>query len=186
MLNQNPFYGKWLLLSVIFHLILGRMAFLYFPSPIHHPVNLSMIEVSLKPQEMASSGPIGMGHQVANRNHHLSERRGTLTTEPNQGVSTSNNGSGKSRLATLQTGNPAPLYPRQSRKNGEQGTVILAVTVSADGAPVHIHIVQSSGYVALDSAAKIAVMKWKFEAATLGGIPVEGIINIPIQFLLSD
>ncbi|HRE87047.1 MAG TPA: TonB family protein, partial [Accumulibacter sp.] len=42
--------------------------------------------------------------------------------------------------------NPHPLYPAASRRLGEEGRVVLRVTVSAEGLPVSVEIKQASGF----------------------------------------
>ena len=53
--------------------------------------------------------------------------------------------------------NPQPEYPERSRENGEEGTVMLRVGVSAAGRASEVTVAASSGYPRLDRAAKAAV-----------------------------
>jgi len=48
---------------------------------------------------------------------------------------------------------PNIKYPTESRAAGEEGTVILRITVNASGKPIAVSIVTSSGYARLDRAA---------------------------------
>ncbi len=82
--------------------------------------------------------------------------------------------------------NPAPRYPYLSRANGEEGKVILQVVVDRYGLASEITIVQSSGYRRLDKAARKAVKKWKFHPALKGGIEVQGVVQVPISFVLRN
>ena len=82
--------------------------------------------------------------------------------------------------------NPAPRYPYLSRANGEEGKVILQVVVDKYGLASEITIVQSSGYRRLDKAATKAVKKWKFQPALNGGFNVQGVVQIPISFVLRN
>jgi protein TonB len=82
--------------------------------------------------------------------------------------------------------NPAPRYPEASRKNGEEGLVLLTVEVSASGRPMSVTLAQSSGHERLDRAALEAVRRWAFEPARLGPLPVDSTVQVPVRFRLSD
>lgn len=77
-------------------------------------------------------------------------------------------------------------YPRDSAKRKEEGTVMLRVLVGPDGTPQEIDIERSSGFVALDRAAKAAVMKWRFEPGTRNGQPIAAYGLVPISFKLTE
>ncbi|WP_252217111.1 energy transducer TonB, partial [Clostridium sp. CMCC3677] len=55
-----------------------------------------------------------------------------------------------------------PSYPLESRRLHEEGTVVLAVLLSAEGQVAGISIAQSSGSDRLDQAALAAVRKWRW------------------------
>lgn len=80
--------------------------------------------------------------------------------------------------------NPSPVYPPASRRLGEEGRVVLRVTVSAEGLPASVEITQSSGYRRLDEAARAAVERWRFVPARRGALAVESSVLIPLQFAL--
>lgn len=80
--------------------------------------------------------------------------------------------------------NPAPDYPRLSKKLREQGTVRLRVEVSASGLAASVAVSQSSGYPRLDEAAVAAVKRWKFIAAKQGNQPVAAQVIVPLVFAL--
>ena len=82
--------------------------------------------------------------------------------------------------------NRDPAYPDAARRRGEQGRVMLRVNVSADGRPVSVTPLQSSGFPRLDDAAVAAVRQWRFEPAERNGKPVEGAADVPILFRLED
>lgn len=58
------------------------------------------------------------------------------------------------------TGNSIPSYPYFSRRRGEEGIVVIFVTISTQGRCSDAEIVSSSGYSRLDNAA----LKWAKEA----------------------
>ena len=80
--------------------------------------------------------------------------------------------------------NPPPGYPRISRRNGEQGTVIVRVFISTQGAPDKAEVRTSSGFVRLDQAALEAVQRWRFVPGRRNGTPEAMWFNIPVRFIL--
>lgn len=56
-----------------------------------------------------------------------------------------------------------PVYPRRSITLGEQGDVLLAVTLNNQGQPVDAKVLQSSRFERLDQAALLAARKWRFK-----------------------
>lgn len=82
--------------------------------------------------------------------------------------------------------NPEPEYPLIARRRGQQGTVLLNLTVSASGRPTEISLKRSSGYQLLDQAALKAVRNWEFEPARIGDVSVESKIEVPVCFKLTN
>ncbi|TVP83752.1 MAG: energy transducer TonB [Thioalkalivibrio sp.] len=80
--------------------------------------------------------------------------------------------------------NPPPEYPRISQRRREQGTVVLWVSVAADGSPVNWRVERSSGHERLDDAALEAVSGWRFEPARRGNRPVAASVLVPMEFRL--
>lgn len=82
--------------------------------------------------------------------------------------------------------NPAPPYPPLSRRMGEEGKVILRVSVSASGTADSVDIKTSSGSTRLDDAAVNTVKRWKFIAAKRGDTPLQSWVLVPIIFKLEQ
>lgn len=80
--------------------------------------------------------------------------------------------------------NPAPDYPRQARRLGEQGTVLLRVLVSVEGHAASVHLAKSCGSARLDKAAQEAVQQWRFVPAQQGSVKREAQVIVPIVFEL--
>ena len=80
--------------------------------------------------------------------------------------------------------NPPPGYPRISRRNGEQGTVIVRVFISTQGPPEKAEVRTSSGFARLDQAALEAVQRWRFVPGRRSGTPEAMWFNIPVRFVL--
>ena len=81
--------------------------------------------------------------------------------------------------------NPAPTYPAAAQRRGLQGRVMLKIHVLASGQPDDVKVAQSSGYDILDEAAIKAVTGWVFDPAKRGTKPIDGWVNVPINFKLS-
>jgi protein TonB len=80
----------------------------------------------------------------------------------------------------LDTGRPA--YPEISRRRGQEGTVLLELSVDANGRVAEVRIVESSGFSALDTAAAEALRDWRFRPAQRGGVPIAASIIHPVHF----
>jgi protein TonB len=79
-----------------------------------------------------------------------------------------------------------PTYPPVSRRNGEEGVVRLKVLVDEKGRPKDVQVAQSSGFPRLDEAAKQAVSRWKFVAATNGSSAIQAWTQVAVNFKLTN
>lgn len=79
-----------------------------------------------------------------------------------------------------------PHYPADAIRNKQQGTVILDVSVSADGKPRSVQA-EPAAQVAdsLVKAARDTAMQWHYHPATRHGVPVEGHARVPVKFSLT-
>lgn len=76
-----------------------------------------------------------------------------------------------------------PPYPPEARRLGQQGTVMLRLTISASGEVTAADVVQSSGYPELDQTAAAWVMAhWKYKPAIQGGVAVESTSTAAVKF----
>jgi len=82
--------------------------------------------------------------------------------------------------------NPAPEYPRMSKRAGEQGRVVLNVLVSSNGKPETVVLEKTSGFDRLDGAAIDAVKKWRFNPAKKGNQAISATVLVPIKFDLES
>jgi len=80
--------------------------------------------------------------------------------------------------------NPAPVYPRMSRRMGEQGTVMVRVLINADGRAEQAEIRTSSGYARLDDAALDTVKRWRYVPGKRAGTAEAMWFNVPVRFVL--
>lgn len=80
--------------------------------------------------------------------------------------------------------NPPPPYPRQSRRLGEQGKVVLKAEIATNGTALQALVNISSGYPRLDRAALESVLKWQFIPGKKAGVTQKMWVIIPINFVL--
>jgi protein TonB len=77
-----------------------------------------------------------------------------------------------------------PPYPEQARQQGVEGTVVLQLTVGADGLPGNVRVSRSSGHAALDEAAITHVRRARFSPALKDGRAVPMAITFRVKFHL--
>ena len=82
--------------------------------------------------------------------------------------------------------NPAPPYPPLARRMGEEGKVILRVSVNPQGGADQVEIRSSSGSQRLDESAVNTVKHWKFIPAKRGDSAVQSWVLVPIVFKLEQ
>lgn len=72
--------------------------------------------------------------------------------------------------------------PLESRRNHEEGTVVLSVLLGTDGRVSDISVAKSSGFPRLDRAVLSAVRDWRWSPLMRDGTPVmvRGMVTIPI------
>ena len=82
--------------------------------------------------------------------------------------------------------NIIPEYPWKSRRKGEEGKVVLEVTIDPEGRPQNITVINSSGFSRLDAAAEKAVLQGSFVPANKNGSPVESKTTLSFHFKITD
>jgi len=76
-----------------------------------------------------------------------------------------------------------PVYPEAARTARAEGTVILEVVVGRTGAVEEVKVLKSSPL--FDTAAVVAVKRWKYEPALFGGSkPVRVFMTVRVEFRL--
>ncbi len=80
---------------------------------------------------------------------------------------------------------PAPVYPRQARLRGQQGTALIHARLNAKGEVIKTRMAKSSGFSLLDKAALKAIHGWGF----MPGVDARGNkqvwVEVPVQFILN-
>lgn len=81
-------------------------------------------------------------------------------------------------------GNPLPEYPRAALRSGEEGSVLLNITVDARGVPTEVHVVEREGSRdrSFDRAAIEAARQWRFDPAMRDGRAVQSSVQLPVEF----
>ncbi|WP_257572867.1 energy transducer TonB [Janthinobacterium sp. UMAB-56] len=85
--------------------------------------------------------------------------------------------------ASMPAGCAKPAWPLDAKRHGAQGRVTLHFTVEADGKVSKAAVIRSSGYPALDEAARDALASCVFQPETLDGKPVASKVIMPYQWI---
>ena len=80
--------------------------------------------------------------------------------------------------------NEPPSYPPSAVNRRWEGTARLGVSVDATGRVTRVEIRESSGHAILDRAARDAVARWRFEAASPAAGSAEQTVLVPVRFQL--
>lgn len=78
---------------------------------------------------------------------------------------------------------PPPKFPRDARRRGLQGTVVIRTTIQVDGKLGDFEVLRADHPEFVKPALK-AVRKWTFEPATCNGRPVEASYTLRVNFEL--
>ena len=85
----------------------------------------------------------------------------------------------------VDTAKPHPVvYPKDSQRAGEEGSVVVRVYVDAKGKPIRFLVAKSSGYKDLDNGAVETAVNWSFVPATRNGEPVSDWAMVKIDYNL--
>jgi TonB family protein len=74
------------------------------------------------------------------------------------------------------------IYPADQIAAARQVTLVLRITIAADGSVTDPEVIESGG-PAFDAAALAAVRQWRFRPALREGVPVPSRIRIPFLFV---
>jgi D-alanyl-D-alanine endopeptidase (penicillin-binding protein 7) len=77
-----------------------------------------------------------------------------------------------------------PLWPEGAVARKEEGAVTLAFTVGTDGKAKRSEVIKSSSFTDLDEAARTAIEKCTFKAATRAGKPFESTMHMQYVWVL--
>jgi protein TonB len=154
------------------------------PPPVAQPKPVAKPKPVAEPKRQVATTP--SSNAVASRSTSPAgtDAVGTAGSGPGAGPGGgSGAGLGSGAASPAYGVNPEPPYPIAARRLGLEGTVVLRVVVGADGSPVSVAVLQSSGHAMLDaSAADTVRAKWRFVPARRNGVPVEDTVQVPIRF----
>ncbi|SDT85936.1 protein TonB [Verrucomicrobium sp. GAS474] len=139
--------------------------------------SLRVVTVRAQPAATLPPPPDAPSPRPASRQAVPEEKRPTPPSSPQNGAIT------PSRPDALH--NAPPPYPEAARARGIEGTAMVLVRVGRDGAAREVTLASSSGSALLDAAAVEAVRLWRFRPASLGGLAVESLVEIPVCFRLN-
>jgi protein TonB len=71
-----------------------------------------------------------------------------------------------------------------SRRQNEQGHVVLRVELDETGRITSVRVEKSSGFKRLDEAGLAAVKHWQCNPATRNGVPTRAVASQPFDFIL--
>lgn len=77
-----------------------------------------------------------------------------------------------------------PQYPEGARRDSVEGTTVVGLVISAEGAVTSAWVEETSGDSRLDEAAVVAVYGWRFVPARQGGAAVASRSRVPVVFQL--
>lgn len=86
----------------------------------------------------------------------------------------------------MATANRPPPYPWLARSRGWEGVVVISARVEKDGTVSATQVVTSSSHHVLDEAARAAIGRWTFKAASRGCVFVASNVTISVRFRLTS
>lgn len=112
-------------------------------------------------------------------------RETALTAQPVQTATAS--GPAYRGPASVVNTHTIPPYPPIDIRLGREGTVLLRLTIAADGRVTNAVVVRSAGSDTLDEAAKAWVMaNWRYRPAMRGGVAEASQTNVAVTFSLKN
>jgi TonB family protein len=79
-----------------------------------------------------------------------------------------------------------PVYPKTMRDAGREAVVPIEAIIGADGSVTSVRVLTAQIHPDFAIAAVDAVRQWKFTPTLLNGAPVEVVMNVSVEFRLSD
>lgn len=86
---------------------------------------------------------------------------------------------------TRASGSLEDYYPSSAKRDGQEGSVIVAVYVQANGKVTEVKVEQSSGFPALDDGAVSFAKTWRFTPGTRNGVAEATWFRTKVTFKLT-
>jgi len=77
------------------------------------------------------------------------------------------------------------VYPRDAARDGTEGWVQVEFTISPEGTPRNLKVLDSKPAAVFDKAALESVGKWRFEPVMKNGAPVAQRAVLQVRFVLN-
>jgi protein TonB len=90
----------------------------------------------------------------------------------------------EAELAAVEIHNPPPAYPSAARRRGQEGHALVQLKILKDGSVADPVVLECVGSPLFADAALKAVAAWRYQPATLGGVPVDRIHHVRFTFKL--
>jgi len=135
--------------------------------------NLPEAPVKAAPVKAARSSVTSKTTVPATKHSNVSGSAAAVTAQAAQ----------RTRMAEITMQQPeTALYPRLDQRTKVEGSVELQALVGTDGTIQELHVVR--GPAVLGSAAREAVLQWKFKPFTQNGVAVETYARITVNFTI--
>lgn len=92
----------------------------------------------------------------------------------------------EAEVAAVEIYNPPPAYPSAARRRGQEGHALLEVRILKDGSVADPVVLECVGSPLFADAALKAVAAWRYQPATLGGVPVERAHRVRFTFKIQS
>lgn len=192
--KEEQFFRSVLVASFLGHLTFLGVGSFFAPAPQYAveqaPSSMEVVIVNQpKPKEpkLKSKQVLSLQEPVQKASEVQQEKKKTpKRQDSNQNVVLPSAKGAVTETKPAYLRNPAPVYPELARTRGWEGTVVLKVLVSADGAVQEILVDSSSNYKILDDAALKTVQNWQFRPARVGHLAFSSWIKIPVRFTLIE
>jgi periplasmic protein TonB len=83
-------------------------------------------------------------------------------------------------------GHQKPVYPREAQLRGQEGEVVIALEISAEGRVVNAKLHKTSSHQILDDSALLFAESLEFVPASQGGTPAPTNVLLPVRYRLVD
>lgn len=144
-----------------------------------HKTNLEfqIISASAAPSSSSEASPSQPLTQLDNAGSSSISPEQTSTSseihiKPQIGQDTEKAALSPTKMLASPLNTPAPIYPFEAKKAGQQGTVAIKFMVNELGTVESASVVSSSGYQLLDDAAKQTVNTWRFTPTYINEEPI--------------
>jgi TonB family protein len=110
----------------------------------------------------------------------------TVSTRPVPGIAPQRIRVGGNVRAPRKQVNVNPVYPASMREAGREGVVPIEALIGTDGTVQSLRVRSAQVHPDFAKSAIDAVRQWTFDPTLLNGTPVEVVMNVTVEFSLSN